>query len=286
MPTAEELAYLGERIADVCRLAFGLPDRFEVTTWCEQTRVSLVNCRDDFYGRYRRDPAPTIYLNLWLSRDRRNFTAGHELGHHLIEECRSDSRVRARLDPYSLKLLGLLIPASNEEEIVCNAISGALLLPPPVIETWLEAGNLGLASLQLLAARQQMSLSATIIRLRSASNFRGLFAIGKIAADRKLHVNRVYGGPWRVPKLATVWPTGRSQPARDGATRRWLYWVAATRASRRFQVLAECQRTSNDRIVLLVHDALAVTDSGTTTRAWRAGKTEDEAELSADRRPS
>ena len=114
---------------------------------------------------------------------RQRFTVAHELGHWAVHTGRT---VEIGLDQ-----------AFHSEEMLCNAVAGALLMPLP----WLRkafpeaAHSQELQMVQELARLANVSLGAAVIRLRDAFGWRKTL----------LHWSRV-GGEWVFDGEAGVYP--------------------------------------------------------------------------------
>jgi Zn-dependent peptidase ImmA (M78 family) len=134
MLTDSECSRLAEAVAKLGKEVIGLTGPVDADKWCDRAGVQLCSFDQDIEGRYSHDPQPTIFLRDAQSPTCRNFTLAHELGHHLLEDCRRKSALRLVLGDYGVKLLSLLTPASHVEELVCDSIAATLLLSRLVID--------------------------------------------------------------------------------------------------------------------------------------------------------
>jgi hypothetical protein len=115
-------------------------------------------------GRFRYGPdGPTILVRRHLPRARRSFTIAHEIAHWSLMADPAAASVRAVRNAFT------------SEEVLCNQVAGALLLPADwTVSTYgKEASRLsGLALLERIAGLASASLGATLVRLRDLLGWR------------------------------------------------------------------------------------------------------------------
>ena len=128
---------------------------------------------------------PVIRLARGTPLERRRFTLAHELGHVLLH-------TESLLSP----VLEATCRRFTSEEVLCNALAGSMLMPHP----WVTAGFAGepqdLRTIEALAVRAGVSLSAAVVRLRHVLGWR-----------RTLLQWRAEGAQWTYDAEAGVWPS-------------------------------------------------------------------------------
>lgn len=89
---------------------------------CEQMEISVKFVAVNMEGVYVRNPKPRILISALRPYARRNFTCGHELGHHVFGH-------GANLDHLISSQNFDCYDSSTSEEFLANSFAGALLMP-------------------------------------------------------------------------------------------------------------------------------------------------------------
>jgi hypothetical protein len=116
---------------------------------------------------------------------RRRFTLAHELGHVLVRDGQ----------PATAALLAAR-EAFRSEEILCDALAGALLMPRGWISSRFRDSPQRLSVIHTLAVAACVSLSAALVRLREVHGW-----------QRTLLQWRADGGGWIYDAEAGIWPS-------------------------------------------------------------------------------
>ncbi len=102
---------------------------------------------------------PCIEFNARRPRSRQRFTIAHEIAHLLISRDAKDS-------------FRSLATRSNDEEALCDAFAGALLMPrswiEQVVQTW-HGGQVDLNLLRYVSHHAAVSMSAAAVRITEVS---------------------------------------------------------------------------------------------------------------------
>jgi uncharacterized protein DUF955 len=156
----------------------------DVHQLAELAGVSISEAEIKQDGRFLPGPPPTILVKAGQPWARQRFTIAHELGHWAVA---ADGDRSASLRE-----------AFHSEEVLCNSVAAALLMPRPwILSTFPGAAeDRSLAMLQRVARAAGVSLSAAVIRLRDVFEWRKTL----------LHWSRVEG-EWLFDGEAGVYPS-------------------------------------------------------------------------------
>ncbi len=131
------------------------------------------------------DGRPIVMLALGAPLERRRFTLAHELGHVLL-----------RTDQLASPTLLATQNAFHSEEILCDALAGALLMPRAWVSGSFRRTPHSLSVVQTLARTAGVSLSAALVRLREIHHW-----------QRTLLQWRADKGSWIYDAEAGIWPS-------------------------------------------------------------------------------
>lgn len=223
-----ELLDVAENIGDSARQFYGLTSPFDTERWCDLLGVRLFVRAGPHEGRYTRpDGQPCISLSANAGPGRANFTAAHELGHHLLEECRRDPDLRRSLNALTRHRLAHVPPASDLEEQLCDVLAGALLISRLDVHVALSDRGPSIQALKTLCDVFGMSHHAALVRIAEVSGAR--LAYLSCLADSHTdswRVRRVIGRAWPLAAPARLYIIRPGMQAVSGSAlwsgaRRW-----------------------------------------------------------------
>ena len=118
----EDLARLAMARAVHTRFEAGFEHDNPVPAWVLAERLGVpVRFVDiDFEGMYRREPSPRIVVSVQRPLARRNYTCGHELGHHIFGHGASLEALNDRAADGDRE---------NPDEVLANSFAAHLLMP-------------------------------------------------------------------------------------------------------------------------------------------------------------
>src|SRR5450755_3036085 len=118
----QELARVGMTRAIEARFEAGFEGDEPVPAWTVAERLGVpVRFVDiDMEGMYRRAPSPRIFVSAQRPLPRRNYTCGHELGHHVFGHGTTLEEFQDRAPDSDL---------ADPREVLANAFSAHLLMP-------------------------------------------------------------------------------------------------------------------------------------------------------------
>ncbi len=131
------------------------------------------------------DGRPVVLLARDASLERRRFTLTHELGHVVL---RADHLASPRR--YATQA------AFHSEEVLCDALAGAILMPRPMVKSAFARAPQDLGTIRSLARSAWVSLSAALVRLREVHRW-----------QRTLLRWQFERGRWVYDEEAGLWPS-------------------------------------------------------------------------------
>ena len=188
----EDLRRLAEILSVTARRDRGLPDRFSIDDADECTSRAGVSLRwfsGPQEGRYARHGGePVVELRSITRRpQRQTFVLAHELGHHFVEEVRSNSSFRRQIPERALQLLSLIDVAGPAEERLCDAFARALLLPADDMRSAVGQTVVNFHVLRPISLEWRVSVALVASRLFDLGLSHGMYLRGRIEG-RKLAV--------------------------------------------------------------------------------------------------
>lgn len=255
---------LPDELVNLARTIWRLGPWFDAQSWCDCAGVRLRRSAQPYDGRYLPAPAPTLHLKEGLTGEPFAFTVAHELGHHLLQECRHRVSVRRRLSGRATRALRDILPASDEEERLCDEFASRLLLDSDSLWRHLRRPTLTAAGLVQLSQHHQLAAERLFVRVQREPSFLHALLILQAAdtdnghwsyldtgcQQRRVVVDRAYGRRWDLPSdvrlVSGEWP----QPS-VSSDRAWWGWESAT-TGQKFRTRGSSAALDDGRVVMLV----------------------------------
>ncbi len=238
---------LADDLAVAVRSLFEVATPVHVPEWAFQTGVEVIDVNGVVDGKYVRDRDQSrILLRHGLEERRRNFTFVHELGHHFLEEARRDTALRRSLPFRARKSISQLPVGSLEEERVCNAFAGSLLIPTVQI----SGAALTLPKLISFANHAKVSPLTAAIRILEVTHHSVAFLRCKMIDDEwvvERYVGQLLGD--NAPSVVAL-PPGLPW---FGYTSAVLHAAGSAQSGKARRALLEVQRIRADTLLVLIH---------------------------------
>jgi hypothetical protein len=168
-------------------------------------RIEVADCPIDEAGRlHPQGDWAQVFLNSREPEERRRFSLAHETSHWVLRSAALD-------DPRNREARA----AFTSEEYLCDKIAGAVLMPRAWIQEFRHSPRT-LATVQTVAERAQVSLSAAVVRLRDLLGWRSTLFKWKQEQGR-----------WTFDGEAGLFPAQHRALRTTGATRLELHRVGA-----------------------------------------------------------
>lgn len=161
-----EIISIAAALSAVVERTVALDRPVDIRQWCDAASVKLEWIRSPEEGHYARwNSVSTVRIRPGGSDVRRNFTVAHELGHHFLEEGRTNPAFRRHLPNSVHRSLARLEVGGTDEERISDAFASCILMPAQAVSALVGDRQLTLSFLRAIADEFHVSPSAAVIRL-------------------------------------------------------------------------------------------------------------------------